>query len=287
MRKIVAVVMLGIGLMTGLELVGCGGKGDAPAGGKAGAPPAASATAAVTAPATTMAGARPPTLPAGRSPAPTLAEWARMKEITVKGSSALKCETKILREYLRIACRGKVDPEGTPKGIKIIKGGRGEALIYEGADMISLIVPYLEGTDLEAVFSWSAKSHKLVAKWPRGTRQPVIVGTFEGAASPLDGTAKGDSARLCECHKKVNHATSCDDIIGSADADCDRSYGSNCQALLECSRGEPGRFPSCLPGFENAGAMGRCYRECGPGKAACAKGFTCSTDMGPSLCVED
>jgi hypothetical protein len=247
-------------------------------GSASGAAPAAEATPPAT----------PPPMPAGRTPAPTLDEWAKMtKEVTVKGSSALKCETKIVREYLRVSCRGKVDPEGVPTAIKILKGGRGEALTYAGKDVTSLVMPYVEGTDFEGVFSWSKKSHKLVVKWPKGNKQPVIVGTFEGAASPLDGTAKGDAKKLCECHMKLTKASTCDDMIGFPDADCDRTYGGNCQHLLECSRGEPGRFPACLPGFQNAGALGRCYKQCGPGKDKCPAGHTCSADYGAQLCLEN
>jgi hypothetical protein len=251
-------------------------------------PTAAATTAhAATAAAPTAAPAKPPPLPAGRSNAPTLDEWAKMpKEVTVKGSTALKCETKIVREYLRVSCRGKADPEGTPTGIKILKGGRGEAMTYAGPGVTSLILPYVEGTDFEAVFSWTRKSHKLAVKWPKGAKQPTVVGVFEGAASPLDGTAKGDAAKLCDCHKKTYKTATCDDMMGGADADCDRTYGNNCAHLLECSRGEPGRWPSCLPGLVNAGPTLRCYKQCGPGKEACPAGHFCSSDWGTPICME-
>jgi hypothetical protein len=254
------------------------------------APPTVTATATATAgpPRTMIPAATPAPLPAGRTAAPTADEWVRMpREVTVKGSSALKCETKIVREYLRVSCHGKADPEGMPTGIKILKGGHGEALTYANGGVTSLIVPYVEGTDFEAAFSWTAKSHKLVVKWPKGAKQPTVVGTFEGAASPLDGTAKGDSAKLCDCHKKVTHALTCDDMVGAADADCDRTYGTSCEALLQCSRGEPGRFPACLPGLINAGAMGRCYKVCGPGKDACPAGHSCVSDWGTQICEEN
>lgn len=44
---------------------------------------------------------------------------------------------------------------------------------------------------------------------------------FEGARSPLDGTADGDTKKLCECHKQVTKADTCDDMMGGANADCD------------------------------------------------------------------
>lgn len=226
-----------------------------------------------------------PTRP-GRSPAPTLDEWnAQQKEVTVKGSSALKCETKIVREYLRITCRGKNDTGGTPTGVVIRKGGHGEAFAFVGAGVTSLVVPFAEGTDFAADFSWTDKSHTLTVAWPRGSAKPVIVGAFEGAKSPLD--TKSDealAAKLCECHKKVRAQTTCDDLIGGPNGDCDRTYGNNCELLLECSRGEPGAFPKCLPGYRNA-FTGFCYKECGAGKPACGAGETCEDAGYAQVCV--
>jgi hypothetical protein len=217
---------------------------------------------------------------------PTLEEWRSLpKEVTVKGSSALHCETKIIREYLRVACKGKVDPEGTPTGIRLVKGGR-DAVIFAHEGFTSLILPYVDGTDFEAVFSWTKKSHKLAVKWPKGAKPaPVVVGVFEGAASPLDGTAPGDFAKLCTCYKKVNRSSTCDGILGGADADCDRTYGDNCAALVACSEHQPGVYPTCLPGFTH-GAIGQCEKQCGPGKEACPAGFVCAADdLGQSVCM--
>lgn len=289
MRRIYAGILVGA-----IGLTACGKGSDGKAGPEGPSTTGAAATTATTAaanpgkptsPATPAGAAK---LPAGRSAVPTLAEWGSLKkEVTVKGSSALKCETKIVREYLRISCRGKNDTGGTPKGVMVVKGGHGEASTYAAAGVTSLIVPYVEGINLEAIFSWTDKSYKLVINWPKGAKMPAVIGAFEGAASPLDGTAKGDGQKLCECFKKVTKSATCEEIIGGADADCDRSYGSDCEALLECSRGEPGRPPKCLSGFANFGAALRCAPVCGPGKPACAAGLTCITDFGQPVCVEN
>ena len=277
MRRAMAATML---LGGGLLVWGCGNKGGdgveaKPASTQA---PAATTTAAAAATTAAPAAEAPPTkatpLPEGRSGPPTLEEWNTIKkEVTVKGSSALKCETKIVREYLRVSCRGKV-PEGTPTGIKLIKGGR-EALVFASGGIASLVLPYVEGTDFEAAFSWTQKSHKLSVKWPKGSKQPVIVGTFEGAASPLDGTAQGDNDKLCACHKKVTNATTCEDVYGGADADCDRTYGDNCPKLLACSRHDGTARPQCLPGFVQLFGL-ICRKECGQGKPACPAGQVCA-----------
>lgn len=241
----------------------------------------APATAA-TRPPTTPADPTPPTdvkpvLTAGRSAMPTLNEWNTLqREVTVKGSSALKCETKIIREYLRVSCRGENDSGGTPTAVKIVRGGR-EALTYASAGVASVIVPFVEGTDFAADFSWTDKSHRLTVQWAKGAPKPIIVGVFEGAKSPLDGTAEGDMKKLCECHQKLLKVDSCDDLLGAPDPDCDRTYGNNCEDLLACARGEPARPPRCLPGFLNAGAIMRCMKVCGPG-GSCPAGQVCVSD---------
>lgn len=237
------------------------------------------------------AASAPPTpapLPAGRSTAPTLDEWnTQVKEVTVKGSSALNCETKIVREWFRVSCRGKNDSGGTPTTVSVTRGGRNEVMTYAAGGVTSMVMPFIEGTNVEAVFSWTDKSHKLLVQWPRGAPKPGMVGVFEGAASPLDGTAPNPALakKLCDCHKKVVGAANCDDMMSWPDPDCDRTYGADCGMLLACSRGEPGAFPRCLPGFKNGGVIGRCLKDCSGG-AACPAGQSCMTDWG-GVCMSN
>ena len=247
----------------------------------------------VTAPATAVVApvAPPPiNLPArpGRSPMPTLAEWnTQQKEVTVKGSTALNCETKIVREYLRVSCNGKNDSGGTPTDIVINKGGHGETYTYVNGGITSLVVPFVEGTNFEAYFGWTDKGHDLVVSWPRGSKQPEVVGVFKGAKSPLTAHDKSPLAdKLCSCHKKVTSSSTCDDLVGSPDADCDRTYGNDCEKLLQCSRSEPGVAPTCLPGWINA-YQGRCFQQCTDGKTACPAKHHCGDFGDVRFCVED
>lgn len=227
----------------------------------------------------------------GRSATPTLAEWDAQREVTVKGSSALACETKMVREYLRVSCRGKNDTGGTPTGLRVVRGGR-EALVFAAGDIASLVIPFVEGIDAEIVFSWTDKSHPLTLKWPRGAPKPIVIGVFEGARSPLDGTAIAGEAqmadRLCTCFKAARAVTSCEEFFYPPNPDCDRTYAGDCQKLIECSTFEPSALPACLPGFVNAVTGHACMKTCGRATDRCPKGQTC-LDMGASdlVCVPD
>src|SRR5438094_905269 len=64
----------------------------------------------------------PAVIPPPGSTPPTVAEWnAVTKEVTIKGSSALGCETKMLREWLRVSCHQKGSL--TPTNVKTENSG--------------------------------------------------------------------------------------------------------------------------------------------------------------------
>jgi hypothetical protein len=154
---------------------GVAAAGTAPAA-AAGTWAAAPGTAAANA-AGTAAGTSPG---AGLSAVPTTAEWDAASEVTVKGSSALGCETKAVREYLRVSCKGENNTGGKPTYLNVTKGdGRPGMFKYMGSGITSLIVPFVEGVDVAADFSWSNKTHTLTIQWPRGAPKPPAYGAFD------------------------------------------------------------------------------------------------------------
>ncbi len=189
---------------------------------------------------------QPPNLPSGRSPIPGVAEWASAREITVKGSSALGCETKIIREWFRVSCRGKNDTGGTPTGVVITRGGgHGDTFAFASGDVTSLVFPWADGTEIEAVFSWTDKSHKLVAVWPHGSPEPAVKGVFEGASSPLDHPYEREAGDgVCECDFKLNGTTFCEPYMwGDKAPACEKKYAGNCQSMLRCAAGDASYAP--------------------------------------------
>src|SRR3954469_6150227 len=115
--------VLVVSLSAAPALAACGEK-------KAPPPPVESAPAPPPAPPVSPAAAAAKPLPPGRTPVPSLAEYAAAHEVTVKGSSALRCETKMIREWLRVTCRGKNDTGGTPTTVVVKHGGRGETIAF-------------------------------------------------------------------------------------------------------------------------------------------------------------
>jgi hypothetical protein len=154
----------------------------APAGNQA---PAGGNTTAINAPGPTGASipGQSPTPaaagPNGRSAVPTVEEWTGAKEIGVKGSTKLNCETKMVREWLRVSCRGKNDTGGEPKNVTMRKGGgRGDTFVFAGNKVASLVCPFVNGTDIVADFEWTDKKKELVVSWPHGAPEPPLKGEF-------------------------------------------------------------------------------------------------------------
>lgn len=176
----------------------CGG-GDDKGSAKSAKPASSPAPAKTTAPAATTkpADAPPPkgdtppppveapaekgTPPAaGHSDVPTVAEWQAVTgEVTVRGSSALGCETKGLREWVRISCRGDDPGRGSPLNVTVENAKGAETFKFASGGVSSLVYRFEEGTKIEATFSWTNGSHQFVAEWPPGAPKPTAYGVFE------------------------------------------------------------------------------------------------------------
>jgi hypothetical protein len=221
-----------------------------------------------------------------------------VREITVKGSSALRCETKLVREWLRVRCRGKNDSGGIPSSIVVSKGAiKGQTVARAASGASTLLTPYVAGTHLAAVFSWTDKSHEFVVDWPSGGPKPAILGVFKGAASPLDQIATqivppDVRAYACKCGRQFIDRLSpggdaeqipCAEILGDVNVDCALTYPDDCESFTNCGMGAPGRIPTCRNGYVLAVAN-QCYRRC-KSDADCNKGEGCVTFGSAAGCI--
>lgn len=117
----------------------------------------------------------PADIPASHSSVPTIAEWnAVPREISVARSTPLNCETKMLREWLRVSCRPKSSTGGTPTNVVHKLGPTDETYYFSKGGIASLVTPVKNGKHQESIFSWTDKSQTLVIDWPHGAPRPVI-----------------------------------------------------------------------------------------------------------------
>jgi hypothetical protein len=182
-----------LALAVGSLAAGCGGGDDAKkekpaasAGPTSAAPASAPAAKATQAPAAPPAADKAPASDkaadapaAGKSPVPATEEWnAVTGEVTVRGSSALGCETKGLREWVRVSCRGDDPARGTPLRVTVNDSKGAETFTFGSGGITSLVYRFEEGTKIEASFGWSKLGKKFVAEWPAGAPKPQAYGEF-------------------------------------------------------------------------------------------------------------
>ena len=226
------------------------------------------------------------------SKVPSLEEWSRVGEVTVKGSSALSCETKMIREWFRVSCSGKNDTGGMPTTVRIVSGRQPGAHEYQVGGVASLVTPYFPGTHLEAVFSWTDKSHKLVLDWPKDApKRPTILGVFEGAKSPLDRPKEPSKFRdaACKCEREnplfgvPDPDIDCDTI--EVHDDCARAFASECRLYQRCAMGDPNTPPTCAAG--HAPLFNRCAKVCSTDADCPSKDHVCleMVEGAPKVCV--
>ena len=209
-------------------------------------------------------------LPNKRSRPPLPAEWKSDTEIAVAESDPAGCETKQVREWVGIFCRGKGGAKGivVDKGIEVLAGALpGEAV---------LIAPMIPGQDVHAVFSFGASTREFTAKMD-GEKQVVAFGKPAAARADIPGPKEAEVGAYCACGKD------CAKVTAPADADCTRTYANDCEKMLACAAGARDAAPTCGEGEAHAGAAQRCRSLCSK-EVPCAKG-TCTPWQGGNVCM--
>jgi hypothetical protein len=170
---------------------------------------------------------------AGRSTVPTVAEWSQVGEVTVVGSSALNCETKAVREWVRVSCLDTSSSRGRPTGVTVTKGGgKGDTFVHSSGGIASLVFPFEEGREIAATFTWERESHNFTAFWPRGAPRPAARGTFD----VKQAVSRPDPFAI-ECRSDAQCGTK----------RCCAGVGVHCTAA--CAGGSEG-FPVCATDSE-------------------------------------
>jgi len=120
----------------------------------------------------------PVVIPPPGSPAPTVAEWnAVHKEVTVRGSSSKGCETKMLREWLRVSCHAT--PGVTPTEVRTTTSSGQKAFVGTFGDKTSAVVQVVQGKDYTADFKWvsaaqATATSTLHVSWRSDQQRPTF-----------------------------------------------------------------------------------------------------------------
>lgn len=136
-----------------------------------------------------------------RSNPPSIAEWLTGRLVTVAGLPDPPCTARRLGEWLRIACEGTSATGGTPSDLRLLdaraiktevgstgivhvawKLGRDSVYTANGARILSLVCPFVEGSEVRARFAWTDGAGTLVVRWPKGLPEPDPIGVFARVA---------------------------------------------------------------------------------------------------------
>lgn len=112
-------------------------------------------------------------IPSPGSAAPSVAEWnAVTREISVANSTRLNCETKMVREWLRVTCRKNA--KGEPVDARHLRQSGQQAFQFTGNGLASLVVQVVRGKDYQGAFNWTRGGANLAVSWPHGAPRPSI-----------------------------------------------------------------------------------------------------------------
>jgi len=120
----------------------------------------------------------PVEIPEPGSKPPTVAEWNSVtREVRVAGSTPRNCETKMLREWLRVSCR-QADGSLPPSNVKTLSSDGQQAFVGMFGTTASAVVQVIRGKSYRALYGWgtgaSAVASTLVVNWPAGVARPTI-----------------------------------------------------------------------------------------------------------------
>ena len=207
----------------------------------------------------------PPPVPvvvSQRSPVPLPDVFRRAPEVMVAGSSRAGCETKQVREWLRIQCAQT--ELARPVGVELTRDDGHESMVLVTPAEVSLLIPVVRGRELTATVTWTGATRILHVAWPAGAERPTLgfddpVGRaspdmFDSDAPRMDFRSPVERA-ICDCWqhvfggqriKRLEPVFTCPGAYGAADLACVNKYyhpPASCPELLACTRRDPSSPP--------------------------------------------
>lgn len=200
--------------------------------------------------------------PPGVTPLPSPVEWNAVAENTVKGSTAAGCETKQVREWLRVRCTNPPGG-GVYRGVGWVEGRRGELQLTSVFQRAAAIVPVRPGQVTRVAFRFENENgdqfeRVLRAEWTKDA--PVLEFEKDVAERATTKWVPQASQVLVTCNDTYSGSEAVP--WGNLEPGSPCHQYSDCQHKLACAQGHPNAKPECPDGQVNAGADFRCLRVC-------------------------
>lgn len=222
----------------------------------------------------TLAEPPPARVTSALSPVPVPAIWHQAPEVIVAGSTAAGCETKVVREWLRVLC-ARTDQKGPPFQVHVDRDDTGEAMVLVIPQGVSLLVPIVAGKDYAARITWPDVQRVLRVTWPAGATRPAMafdkpepIKTKAPDTFTFPSQVEHD---ICDCWNGVYGGEryygrdlffTCSGAYGATDARCTAKYPApldgdakhaalsltpeqraTCEQMLACIRRDPASPP--------------------------------------------
>lgn len=197
--------------------------------------------------------APPPAPPVELSPMPVPSQWNAVGEIVVAGSTAARCETKRLREWMRILClpREYGDVSSAPLEVKLVRNQARQALALVMPTSTALTLALAPGDELEAELTWKHAVRRFTVRWAAEDQAPkaAFAVVREDKEPPRQYGRRdfdSDAARTtCKCWDEVypSQGAACPGIYGRAEPGC-MIYSGDCPRLVACALLDPASPPS-------------------------------------------
>jgi formylglycine-generating enzyme required for sulfatase activity len=134
------------------------------------------------------------------TPQPTQREWDNETiDVGVVGSLPIGCESRKVRDWVRLVCTGGHPVRGIPKDAKVTRsaGPPEDTSVKIEGDRLTALWRFAPGTDLEVDLGFALSSHTLTSRWPTGEAEPVARGT-------LSNVAGGVAAEVCKACQQAS-----------------------------------------------------------------------------------
>lgn len=134
-----------------------------------------------------------PNIPSTESAPPSVAEWEKGCAVNTQGanSQAKDCTLKVLREWAKITCTGKV--LGHEKMEDFGQEGQNHYKLFKEGEMGSFVVRLRKGHSQKVRLCREQDRASLFVSWPGSKEQPTIIALALGAK--CDGSEWGSAAK--------------------------------------------------------------------------------------------